>query len=385
MDILYLSPADWDGPCGRFQHIAERFAGSNRVLYADGLGIRRIGVTDWRRSLRKARLSLRPVPRRPVDARGLWWVTPIAVPGQRHGFVRAVNRTLLRTFLLHHMRALHFDSPLVWIAYPHPSLVSLLDDLGPRAVVYDCVDDWCGFARAFDNVAAAEERLMGRADLVLVTVAALRDKARRFNDCVFIVPNGVDVESFAEIPGNRGGEPPDVASLRRPRIGFIGNIAEWVDLRLIERVARMRPEWSFVFVGAYLAQQPRPRAGNIHWLGYRPYRSVPDYVRSFDACIIPFVDSELTRSVDPLKLYEYLAAGKPVVSTRLPRVADFGDLVRVASDPDGFAAAIDEALSSESEECERRVAAARPHAWSLRVAEIASLIRAHLAIELEDR
>jgi len=385
MDILYLSPADWDGPRGRFQHIARRFAETNRVLYADGLGVRGIGVADWRRSLCKVGLSLWPVPRCPTGVRGLWCVTPVAVPGQRHGLLRAVNRSLLKAFLRHHMRALHFEPPLVWIAYPHPSLVSLLDDLRPRAVVYDCVDDWPMFERAFSNIAAAEERLMGRADLVLVTVALLRDKASRFNARAFLVPNGVDVESFAEIPGEHGGEPPDIAALRRPRIGFVGNIAEWVDLGLIERVARIRPEWSFVFVGNYRAQQLRPRADNIHWLGYRPYESVPAYLRAFDVCIIPFVDSELTRSVDPLKLHEYLAAGKPVVSTPLPRVADFGDLVRVASGPEAFAAAISEALSSEPAERARRIAAARQNAWSLRVAEIASLVRTHLAIELEDR
>jgi glycosyltransferase involved in cell wall biosynthesis len=385
MDILYLSPADWDGPRGRFQHVARRLTEANRVLYADGLGVRGIGAADWRRSLRKVGLSLRPVPQRPTGVHGLWSITPVAVPGQRHAFVRSLNRSLLRAFLRHHMRALRFKAPLVWIAYPHPTLVSLLDDLEPRAVIYDCVDDWPMFARAFDNIAVAEERLMRRADLVLVTVAELRDKASRFNARVFLVPNGVDAESFADIPEGRNGEPSDVAALRRPRIGFVGNIAEWVDLDLIERLARLRPEWSFVFVGDYKAQRMRPREGNIHWLGYRPYERVPAYVRAFDVCIIPFVDSKLTRSVDPLKLYEYLAAGKPVVSTPLPRAADFGDLVRVASGPEAFASAIAGALSSTHEERERRVAAARRNGWSLRVAEMVSLIRTHLAIELEDR
>jgi glycosyltransferase involved in cell wall biosynthesis len=385
MDILYLSPADWDGPRGRFQHVARRFAGNNRVLYADGLGVRKIGLPDWRRSLRKIGQSLRPVPRRPPGAQGLWRVTPVAVPGQRHGLARAANRSILRAFLRYHLRALRFEEPLVWIAYPHPTLVSLLDGLSPRAVVYDRVDDWPMFARAFGNIADAEERLMARADLVLVTAAALLEKASRFNERAFLVPNGVDVESFAGVPNGRGGEPRDVAALRRPRIGFVGNIAEWVDLGLVERVARMRSEWDFVFVGHYQAQQPRPRAGNIHWLGYRPYESIPAYLRAFDVCIMPFVDSELTRSADPLKLYEYLAAGKPVVSTPLPRVADFGDLVCVASGADAFAAAIAATLSGDDAERARRVAAARLHTWSSRVAEMASLVRTHLAIELEER
>jgi glycosyltransferase involved in cell wall biosynthesis len=193
-----------------------------------------------------------------------------------------------------------------------------------------------------------------------------------------LVPNGVDVESFAATSASIPG---DVARIPTPRIGFVGGIDERVDMELISEIARARKDWQLIFTGSYLTNAPRPGGNNIHWLGYRPYDRVADYMASFDVCIIPFHEDDLTRAVDPLKLYEYLAAGKPVVSTPLPRSSDFAGVVRIARGAEAFIAAIDEALH-EGNSREQRIAAVRPHSWAERVREIVDLIRQHLAVEL---
>jgi glycosyltransferase involved in cell wall biosynthesis len=190
----------------------------------------------------------------------------------------------------------------------------------------------------------------------------------------------VDVEFFAG-PGHS--EPADMAAIPHPRIGFVGNIAEWVDLDIIEGIALARRDWHIVMVGNYQLNRPRPEGGNIHWLGYRPYEDVPDYVASFDACIIPFQDSKLTRGADPLKLYEYLAAGKPVISTPIPRSIEFSDVVKIANGTDEFIAAIDASLSDENSSSEKRIAAARPHSWNGRYRTIVDMTKKHLAMELQ--
>lgn len=379
MDILYLSPADWDGPRGRFQHIALRLARTNRVIYTDGLGIRRIGTGDWRRSLSKVLGSLRPAAERPAIDGELYRLVPLAVPGQS-STLQCFNRALLHHFLSFHLKQRGFHDLLVWISYPHPDLVAILDQFRPRAVIYDCVDEWSHFESGYSNIADVEEQLVRRADLVFSTMPSLQKRMSSWNPRSFLVPNGVDVEFFA---GSKYVEPDDMASIPHPRIGFVGNIAEWVDMEIIEGIARSRKDWQLVLVGDYLAKSPRPEGDNIHWLGFRPYDDVPDYLRSFDVCIIPFIDNELTRGADPLKLYEYLAAGKPVISTPIPRSVEFSDVIEIASGTDEFVSAIDAVLSDDNDSSERRIAAASPHSWSSRYGNIVDMTKKHLAMDLQ--
>lgn len=379
MDILYLSPADWDGARGRFQHIALYLATTNRVIYADGLGVRGIGRRDWRRSLSKVLGSLRPNAKRITPNGELYRIVPLTIPGQPPLFQR-FNRTLLHRFISRHLDHCRFRNPLVWISYPHPDLVAILDQIRPRAIIYDCVDEWPLFKRAYSNLAAAEEKLARRADLVFATTPSIQRRLSKWNPLSFLVPNGVDLELFA---GSAGSTPADIASIPHPRIGFVGNIAEWVDLDLIQGIACSREEWQLVLIGSYLAERPRPAGENIHWLGFRPYDDIPEYVRSFDVCIIPFYDDELTRSVDPLKLYEYLAAGKPVISSPIPRSIEFSGVVAIARSTDEFVSAIDNALDDDVGARKQRISAVMPHSWQNRFDMIAGLAREHLAMELQ--
>ena len=307
MDILFLSPADWDGVPGRFHHIARRLARHNRVLYVDGIGMRPIDFTlsDAARvgrrlvnvlSGHRARGNGTSAVRPPTMDR----LAPIVLPFKRRRLIDQLNRALLCRSIGRSLRQHHFHDPLVWIAYPHPDIVPILQRLSRGPVIYDCVDDWNEFAGLHTGFAAAELALFRMADLVLATAPALLARASDHNAACFLVANGVDHEFFAT---ERSGEClRDIEVIPPPRIGFVGNIAQWVDLSLIEAVARCQPTWQFVLVGPWQRKEAQPRLPNLHWPGKQPYAAVPAYLRSFDVAIIAFNVDNLTRSVDPLKI-----------------------------------------------------------------------------------
>ncbi len=382
MDILYLSPADWFGPRGRFQHLAERLSQHNRVLYTEGLGVRKIRISDCRRVVTKLKESFH-TPQHSLELNSnLYRVTPLALPSQGNTLLKTFNQSLLRTFIVRQLKRRKMHVPLVWISYPHPDLVAILDRFPHGPVIYDYVDRWDQFHQSYANLRQSEERLFRRADMVLATAESLQERAARFSSKTFLVPNGVDVAGYMRALQEQPQLPQDIASIPYPRIGFVGNIADWVDMDLVEELARQRPDWHFVLIGPWQLLTPPPAYPNIHWLGARPYTLIPHYVAAFDVCLIPFKDSELTRAVDPLKLYEYLAVGRPVVTTPLPRAEGFRDLIRIASGVSEHLWAIQDALHEDSSLAIARKTAVQPHSWERRMETVAALAWENLGIDL---
>ncbi len=381
-NILFASPADWRGVRGRFQHLASIMAQHNRVLYLDTLGMRpaTLRPDDLRRMTGKlGHFVRRDTAAKVTTPENLRVVSPLVLPLPPNRLVRAMNQTLLRRFVNKEMAALDFRDPLVWIAYPHPDWVAILDQLGNGPVIYDVVDAWGQFNGLYSDLVASEEKLLRRADLVFSTAPALREHAAAYNPRSFLVPNGVDVERFC----TNAPQPADLASIPRPRLGFIGNIAEWVNVDLMVALARAHPDWHIVIVGPWQRPGSPPSAPNLHWLGTRPYTEVPNYLASFDACLIPFAENDLTRAVDPLKLYEYLAAGCPVIATPLPSASpDLLPLVYWAQDLAGFEAAITQALDEPDSNATERREAIKRHSWEQRMSVIANIIHEHLGVEI---
>lgn len=241
-------------------------------------------------------------------------------------------------------------SPVVWVTYPGARIGGASKG-ACQALVYDCMDRWTDFpdsagnARLRELVEAYEGQLLQEADVVLCSAKGLYEsKAQVARGRVHLVRNGADIEHFAPA---YGAVPEDIAHLPRPMIGYVGAVAEWVDFELIGAAARMRPEWSFVLVGPAFkggsmgdsrAAEPLCGLPNVHLLGSRPYVDVPAYVEAFDVATIPFQLNGLTDDTNPIKVYEYLAAGVPVVSTALPEVVGLPE-VRVAT---GAAEFVDE-------------------------------------------
>lgn len=221
-------------------------------------------------------------------------------------------------------------------------------------LIYDCMDLHSGFTT---SNAKHEDELLGKADLVVVSSSVLEQHARRKSDRVLVVRNACDYEHFARTKP---------ASNARPVIGYYGAIAEWFDFELVEALARKRTDWDFLLIGSMYGADVSRLADlpNVTLPGEQAYESLPDWLARIDVAIIPFKRTRLTEATNPVKVYELLAAGRPVVSVPIPEVAALAPLVRLASTADEFERAISEAL--ESDGAETRQAFAKEQTWEKR-------------------
>jgi len=269
-------------------------------------------------------------------------------------------------------------SPILWTL---PYNAGHVDSWPTRRIVYDCIDDLAVFPYNQELLRQHHERMLREADVVACVSRPLLQECRRVREDALYLPNAVDVDHFAAPAAAH--EPP--AALRpvldagRPILGYYGALASWLDVELLESAARLRPDWSFVLVGIRLADAPSlealERLPNVYVLPPQPYRDIPAVLACFDVAFIPFVVNEITHATSPLKLFEYFAGGKPVISSPMPECAAFPE-VRIARNAGELAGALDAALLDSRDPGHqtrvRRVAT--ENSWKARVrAAIASL------------
>jgi glycosyltransferase involved in cell wall biosynthesis len=382
-DIVCVGFADWDTELWTNQHhLMSRLARENRVLFVESLGLRRpqLAGRDIKRITRRLRRGLAP----PRQADGVHVISPLVLPFHRHRIVRELNRRLLPALVRRATRRLGFERPILWAYVPQAEV--LIDALDPALIVYHCVDDIAAQER-IDTASfrAAESRFAARADLVLASAPALAERLRTISSNVMDAPNVADTELFSRalIPSPPAPLDPGMAALPAPRIVFTGAIvALKLDLPMLSELARLRRSWSFALVGPVGPGEPDTDISaltaepNIHLLGARSYGELPDILRAADAGLIPYARNTLTDSIFPMKVYEYLAAGLPVVATPLPALAAISEIA-TAPDAQGIAELLDEALAHDNPQrrAERSRAAAE-HSWEQRLEEIATAVAA---------
>jgi UDP-galactopyranose mutase len=236
--------------------------------------------------------------------------------------------------------------PILWYYTPMSGAFSA--HLGSARVVYDCMDELSGFRAAPPELLQQEQDLFRRADVVFTGGYSLYEAKRPCHPHVHAFPSGIDADHFRRARG-RLPEPADQALISRPRIGHYAVLDERLDTALLDEVAKARPNWELILVGPVVKIDPEelPKRANIHYLGPKSYDELPAYLAGWDMAMMPFALNEATRFISPTKTPEYLAAGKPVVSTPITDVVQsYGDagLVRIARDPAEFVAAIDQQL-----------------------------------------
>jgi UDP-galactopyranose mutase len=360
-DLVCLSHLRWGFVYQRPQHLLTRCARTGRVLFVeepifdDGPG--RMEVT--------------------VDPSGVRVCVPHLPLGLDEEGALAAQSELLDTLLARE----RVERYVLW--YYTPMALGFSAHLAPEAVIYDCMDELSAFAFAPAALKARERELMSAADLVFTGGLSLYDVKRALHASVYAFPSSVDVDHFARAR-HATVEPSDQAPIPGPRLGFFGVVDERMDLALVEGIARARPQWSLVMLGPVVKIDAAalPRLPNIHWLGAKSYAELPEYLSGWDVAMMPFALNESTRFISPTKTPEYLASGRPVVSTAIQDVIrTYGEagLVKIAHDVDTFVAAaevlmtpdgrgldwtqqVDELLSEMS--------------WDLTWARMASLIRA---------
>jgi glycosyltransferase involved in cell wall biosynthesis len=373
-DIVCIGSADWQTELPINQHhLMGRFAEHNKVLFVESLGLRRpqIAGRDLRRIWRRLRTGLRGV--RQID--GVNVLSPLVVPFHGHEALRRLNGWLLRTQVKRAARKLGMKAPILWGYVPQAE--ALIEPLAPALVVYHCVDDVAAQKGVdAEGYRAAEERFAARADLVLASAPALAERMRTLSDHVLYVPNVADTDLFATALAGIAPDP-GMEALPRPRLVFQGAIvATKLDLDLLAEIAALRPGWSIALVGPTGAGDPGTdlaaleAAPNIHLLGHRRQAELPAVLAAADIGLIPYAINDLTRSVFPMKVYEYLAAGLPVVSTPLPALLGVED-VEVAASAEAAVAVIERELAADDDTARRaRSQRSLGHSWEARIAEI---------------
>jgi glycosyltransferase involved in cell wall biosynthesis len=271
-----------------------------------------------------------------------------------------------------------FDQPLLWYYSPMDSAWSL-GHFANRGIVYDCMDELSQFTGAPKALVSNEIRLMQCADVVFTGGYQLGESKRKQHSNVHTFGCGVEFNHFNKANDEETVIPPDIDFLPRPIIGWFGVVDERVDYGMVGEMAKLRPGWSFALVGPVVKMDPNllPHSPNLHWLGGREYEKLPNYCRAFDVCMMPFAMNASTQFINPTKGLEYMATGRPIVSTAVRDVVQqWSDIVRIAGTAKEFVAAVEQALGAgpTCPRVARGIELAKSKSWETTVENLQRLI-----------
>jgi len=357
-----------------------RFAKRWPTLYVNSLGVRMPAVSQGRMFLRRVARKVKSFARFYRDGgEGFGVLSPLYAPFRR-GMVAGAARGALTLQLKTVLWARGMRRPLVWVVCP--TAADIVDRLSGAGVVFQLSDFYGALfsedSGVVDDTTCAQERRLGeRADLIVCASDRLHERARaRFGHAEY-VDHGVDFDLFDEA-ARRGGRPPEFEAVREPLIGFFGNLdGNTVDRVLLDRVIEMRPQYRFALVGPMAPEfESLKERANVIAVPQQPYRKIPSYGAAFDVCLMPWLQNEWIDHCNPVKLKEYLALGKPVVSTPFPELRRCASLCYTGGDAEAFVRAIDRALAEDTPD--RRQARrdwASQNTWDTKFERVLELLR----------
>jgi Glycosyltransferase len=330
-DLICLSHLRWDFVYQRPQHLLSRCAQERRVFFFE----EPIYIKDQ-------------MVQFDISTRGenLYVIVPLLPKGISEAEAERSQQAIINELIAQKQ----INNYLLW--YYTPMALAFTRHLKPLATVYDCMDELSAFRGAPPAMLEREAELLERADIVFTGGLSLYEAKRDQHHNIHAFPSSIDAAHFAQARFIDN-EPPDQTGIPHPRLGFFGVIDERMDTELLDALAAQRPDWHIVMIGPVVKIDPAdlPRRPNIHYLGGKEYKELPAYLAGWDVAMMPFALNEATRFISPTKTPEYLAAGKPVVSTFIRDVARlYGEmgLVRIADHPEAFVAAVEAALREDA-------------------------------------
>ncbi|HKQ73821.1 MAG TPA: glycosyltransferase [Blastocatellia bacterium] len=362
-DVICFSIVDWSFRFQRPQQLMSQFAAAgHRVFY--------LSATQFRSVYSRPKFQSEPIAENLFEVR----IAARSQPDLYRDVIEGKDLEIMLDSLDSLRREFNINEAIGYVMIP--SWVRVALQTGRRwgwRVIYDCMDEWENFPGIKPPLLEMEKLLVERCDLLVVTAQRLFDKWLSYRRPMILARNAADYDFYQQ----RLEQNSLLDGVSRPVVGYFGAIADWFDVDLLADVAQSRPEYNFVLLGGVfdvdvsrLRRQP-----NVMLLGQQPYETMPQYLYNFDVCMIPFKINPITEATDPVKLYEYLSGGKPVVSTPLPELAPYRDHLYIAENAPDFARKIDRAISEDNQELgQRRKRLAQLHTWESRYKQIESEI-----------
>ncbi len=379
-DIIYLASVNWDTPKQRIQQIALGLSKEYRVFYINPRPI----ILDIVRFLFR-RMPYKEIKRRAKLQKlseNLYLITPFFLFGFRinnrinfRNLFSWVNNRIM-TSLIHKLTKIYeVSNPILWLI--EPSDAAFMGKFNEKLICYDCLDNHPYFykGKARRLIEELERGILEKANIVFAASSKLMEKCKPINPNTYLVPNGVDINHFLQ-GQTRSSIPPDIKYVKHPIVGYIGAIEAWVDLDLIHYVAHVHHDWSLILIGpVHTNINKLKEENNIYLLGVKDHSIISTYISLFDVCLIPFKINNLTNYVNPIKLYEYCAMGKPVVATNLRELKKYSSICRLSKTYDEFVSNIERSLKEDTDfDRQKRIEFASHNTWGNRVKTIKEII-----------
>lgn len=354
-DCILFATADWDEPYWtNKQHTANELTKLGwRVLYVESVGLRAPALRsgrDWSRIWRRLRKGLRsqffgPSRRKP----NLWVLSPLVIPSaHRWPLLSRLNRWILSAAIQRVCNAKGFTKPVIWTYHP---FIEAATELQHGPILYHCVDDLSAMPGIDPGTfRSSEKTLIENCDVIFGTARHLTEQASHIHSNVYFLPNVVDDTHFGRAMDD-GPIPPEVAEIPEPRLVYHGVLSDFkVDFTLLLETATMRPDWHWILLGEEREGQRNEQLArlsllpNVHLLGYRPYGVLPDYLRAMSVGLLPSLLNQYTKSMFPMKYFEYIASGLPVAATPLDFTNEYSEGVALGANAETFIQAIERQL-----------------------------------------
>ncbi|OGW84696.1 MAG: hypothetical protein A2987_06595 [Omnitrophica bacterium RIFCSPLOWO2_01_FULL_45_10] len=358
---------------------------ANRVLFIENTGVRAATLRDiprlWNRFL-NWRKGFKGIRR---ENENLYIYSPLALPFPYSRIAIKINKIMMLSVIKRWMDSMEFHNPIVWSFLPTGIVLNILDDLNPSIFIYYCIDDFASSSSGARKIKGLEEGVIKKADIVFATSHKLYERCLSVNKVTHIFPFGISIDGYNKARESHVEMPDEMRGLRRPIIGYVGGLHKWIDTNLLRQIAMKRNDVSIVLVGPRQADLSLvDKLENVFIFGKKERDTLPNYVKFFDVGIIPYRLTAYTENVYPTKINEYLAMGKPVLSTRIPEVVEFdkqnggGFIHFISSEAD-----IDKFINSLSSQedgisKDRRVAVANKNSWTSKIESMCGIIEAKL-------
>ena len=385
MNVIIFSTADWDNPFWtNKQHMAKTFENNgNKVIYIDSLGIRKpkASKSDLLRILRRFKSLFKPYRK---VSENIWVVSPFVIPFYKYKFIQKFNNNFLSIVIKILMKYLNFKDYIIWTYSPITN--DIIDKFDSNCKVYHCVDDLSALPNVDKNIIIEKEKdLIEKCNYIFTTSKNLFDIIKPQNENTYYQNNVCDYEHFSKAKNDKFDMPLDIKDIFGPKIIFVGAISSYkINFDLLSQLATKNIHWNFIMLGQVGEGQPETNISmitsckNIYLLGPKDYKEIPKYLHFSDVAIIPSNINDYTKSMFPMKFFEYLSAGLQVVSTNLESLKEYSNICYLSDNIDEFESNLSRIIDKKELKSEKDIEIeCKKHTWENRYIKMMEIIGFH--------